>query len=75
MRFDRPTKETIQAMPFYEIKKDNRITTIKTDWNGVYWMFFNAEGNKVNKCGRDLEETVELGSQQVTSIQVFHHAY
>ena len=28
----------------------------------------------MNECDRDLKETVELGSHQVTKIQVRHHA-
>ena len=32
------------------------------------------KNKEVNNCGIDLEETVELGSQQVTRIQVFYRA-
>ena len=69
--YEWPVKAVLDLTPYKQISP---LTTIQSDLYGYYWKFITADGKWVNKCDRDLEETVELSSHQVTRIQVVYYA-
>ena len=37
------------------------------------WKFITSKGKELNKCDNKMDATAELGSHQVTEIEVFHN--